>query len=75
MTVETDRRRRRTAGDAVHLRVGATTAFPGPACGQDLRVRARGQGVKRGTRLTDNVASVTCLVCLSTVVTKPLDDE
>jgi len=50
-------------GDAIHLRVGVDTSFPGPACGQDLRVRSRGHGVKRGTRLTDNLASVTCELC------------
>jgi len=42
-----------------HLRVGADTAFPGPACGRDL------QGASR-TDLTDDPTRVTCGRCQRT---------
>jgi len=46
----------------VHLRTGADTSFPGPACGIDSRVQSR-LGRPGKVNLTDDPDQVTCTKC------------
>lgn len=56
---------RQSRSRKVHLRVGASCTIDGPACGNDLRVAARGRSPlgAAALALTDDPERVTCRVC------------